>query len=76
LSCAPSFTCVNTQLTHLDSPNLVGSSKIVFTIFHDRILHDKCLGRAEFDVNALLGLQQQRSGEGECLLVFKEPDCY
>jgi hypothetical protein len=73
LSCAYSPNRANTQLTHFDSPASVGSSKITFGIFHDRILHDKRIGRAEIDISALLDLQQQRSGEGEFLLVFKEP---
>ena len=62
-------------LIHLDSPDLVGSSKIIFSIFHPGFLHDECLGRAEFDVGALLELQRQQSEKGECFLVFREPYC-
>jgi len=50
------------QLTSLA---LGDSSNVVFSVFHKRILQDKCLGRIEIDVRELLEHQHQHVGEGE-----------
>jgi hypothetical protein len=51
----------------LDSPSLNGASNITFSVFHDSLLHNKCLGRVEISVRALKR-QCQQTDKGECLL--------
>lgn len=42
-------------------PTLGGSSKMAFSVFHDGIVRDKCLGRLEIDVRDLLNRQRQQA---------------
>jgi hypothetical protein len=62
--------CVFVQLTRFDSPILSGSSKITFSILHERFLHDRCLGRFDIDVEELLERQRQQANDGEYLLLL------
>lgn len=55
----------------LNSPSLNGSSKITFSVFHDSLFHNKCLGRFEISVRALLELQIQQADGGEFFLFFQ-----
>jgi hypothetical protein len=41
---------------------------MAFSVFHDGIVRDKCLGRLEIDVRDLLNRQRQQAEAGECLL--------
>jgi hypothetical protein len=72
-SCAPNLPLVYVRLTSLDSPILGDSPKMIFTVFHDSVLHKKCLGRIEVNVSALLESQRQRPEEGESLFLLKKP---
>ncbi|KIM80170.1 hypothetical protein PILCRDRAFT_9732 [Piloderma croceum F 1598] len=38
-------------------PILGGPSKLTFSVLHERVLNDKCLGRVDIDVDELLGRQ-------------------
>jgi len=58
-------------LTQLDSPISNSPSKITFSVLHERVLHDRCLGRFDIDMEELLARQRQQADNGECLLFVK-----
>ncbi|KIL54776.1 hypothetical protein M378DRAFT_174052 [Amanita muscaria Koide BX008] len=48
---------------HFVLPPMNGASNITFSVFHDSLFHDKCLGRVEISVRALLERQRHRADE-------------
>ncbi|KAM6493347.1 hypothetical protein JOM56_011481, partial [Amanita muscaria] len=48
---------------HFVLPLMNGASNITFSVFHDSLFHDKCLGRVEISVRALLERQRHRADE-------------
>ncbi|KIL58336.1 hypothetical protein M378DRAFT_170769 [Amanita muscaria Koide BX008] len=48
---------------HVVLPPMNGASNTTFSVFHDSLFQDKCLGRVEISVRALLERQRQRADE-------------
>jgi hypothetical protein len=60
----------------LHSSPLDGSSKISFSVFHDSLFNNECLGKIEISVRELLELQIQQAGRGEFFLFFFNGSLY